>query len=351
MSIPCKKVEIFCGTGGVGKTTLATSRAVSLAKAGKKVLLITIDPAKRLKQLLGLDGQDSGNITPVSTKTFFENETESSDLYALLLSPSKTLERIGAAEGLTKDLDNRILKVLTKPYGGMNEIMAVIEVQFHLTNSDYDTVILDTPPGKHFIDFLQATRKIEQFFDKSFVEIFKFLGKKVGQQSTPKKMFSKIVSTGIKKLLSYLEKVTGSDFVDLFVDAIGFLYQTKNHFTSAIEFQKELGKKDFSNWFLVTSAEHHKVGEALHLLQGAGEFMHDDNFLCVNKCHKPFLDNWHPDDTELKLLKSTMLTKENELKTFAGKNFQRVLEFSEILSSTPCEHVTNLAQGWNLLRS
>ena len=116
-----------------------------------------------------------------------------------------------------------------------------------------------------------------------------------------KPLGSGIVSTGIKKLLSYLEKVTGSDFVDLFVDAIGFLYQTKGHFTSAIEFQKELGKKDFSNWFLVTSAEHHKVGEALHLLQGAGEFMHDDNFLCVNKCHKPFLDNWHPDDTELNL--------------------------------------------------
>lgn len=351
MSIPSKKVEIFCGTGGVGKTTLATSRAVSLSKSGKKILLITIDPAKRLKQLLGLDDQDSGEITSVSTKSFYPNEESHTTLDALLLSPSKTLNRIGHAEGLSNELDNRILKVLTKPYGGMNEIMAVIEVQFQLKNGHYDTIILDTPPGKHFIDFLQATRKIEQFFDKSFVEIFKYLGKKVGNNNAPKKLFSKIVSTGIKKLLSYLEKVTGSDFVDLFVDAIGFLYKTKDHFTSAIEFQKELGQRDFSNWFLVTSAEHHKVGEALHIMQGAGKFMHDDNYLCVNKCHKPFLDNWHPTDTDLNLLKSTMLTKENELKTFAGKNFQRVLEFSEILSSRPCEHVTNLAQGWNLLQS
>ncbi|OUR96127.1 hypothetical protein A9Q84_07130 [Halobacteriovorax marinus] len=348
MSIPNKKVEIFCGTGGVGKTTLATSRAIALSSQGYKVLLITIDPAKRLKQVLGLHDSDSGNIISIETKSFAEvSKSESFD--ALLLSPSKTLERIGKAEGLEDELDNRILKVLTKPYGGMNEIMAVLEVQFHLENGNYDTIVLDTPPGKHFIDFLEATKKIENFFDKSFVEIFKYLGKKVTGDSAPKKLFGKIVSSGIKKLLSYLEKVTGGDFVDIFIDAVGFLYKCREHFTSAIDFQKELRKKEFSNWFLVTSAEHHKVGEAMSLLQDAQKFMHGDNFLAVNKCLKPFLDNWHPIDKDLKILKSTMLTRENELKVFAGKNFKKVLEFSEILAAEPKEHVTDLAEGWNLL--
>ncbi|WP_127716526.1 ArsA-related P-loop ATPase [Halobacteriovorax sp. HLS] len=348
MSIPNKRVEIFCGTGGVGKTTLATSRAVALSEKGLKVLLITIDPAKRLKQVLGLQDSDSGILKKIDTQNFSEDNVENT-FDALLLSPSHTLERIAKAEGLEKELDNRILKVLTKPYGGMNEIMAVLEVQFHLATGNYDTVVLDTPPGKHFLDFLGATRKIEHFFDKSFVEIFKFLGKKVSGESAPKKFLGKLVSSGVKKLLSYLEKVTGGDFVDIFIDAVSLLYRCREHFTSAIDFQKELGKEDFSNWFLVSSAEHHKVGEAMSLFTEAKDFMHGDNYLAVNKCLKPFLDNWHPQESKLKTLKSTMLTRENELKMFAGNNFKKVLEFSEILSSEPKVHVTDLASGWKLL--
>jgi anion-transporting ArsA/GET3 family ATPase len=348
MSIPNKKVEIFCGTGGVGKTTLATSRAVALAESGLKVLLITIDPAKRLKQVLGLEDSDSGHIISIDNEQFCEGSKQST-FDALLLSPAHTLERITKAEGLEHELENRILKVLTRPYGGMNEIMAVLEVQFHLSSNKYDTIVLDTPPGKHFLDFLGATRKIEHFFDKSFVEIFKFLGKKVTSDSAPKKFLGRIVSSGIKKLLSYLEKVTGGDFVDIFIDAVSILYRCREHFISAIDFQQELGKQEFSNWFLVSSAEHHKVGEAMNLFDEAQRFMHSDNFLAVNKCLKPFLENWHPEAKELKTLKSTMLTRENELKMFAGKNFKKVLEFSEILSAEPKVHVTDLALGWKLL--
>ena len=59
----------------------------------------------------------------------------------------------------------------------MNEIMAIIEVQKHIQSDIYDVIVLDTPPGKHFLDFLNATKKIDKFFDKSFIEIFKFFGK------------------------------------------------------------------------------------------------------------------------------------------------------------------------------
>ena len=63
MHIPQKQVELFCGTGGVGKTTIATARALNLAKQNKKVLLITIDPAKRLKQILNLTAVSYTHLT------------------------------------------------------------------------------------------------------------------------------------------------------------------------------------------------------------------------------------------------------------------------------------------------
>jgi anion-transporting ArsA/GET3 family ATPase len=70
MILPMKKVEIFCGTGGVGKTTIATARALSLALQGKKVLLITIDPAKRLKQILKIEDNDDGKICNITLDLF-----------------------------------------------------------------------------------------------------------------------------------------------------------------------------------------------------------------------------------------------------------------------------------------
>ena len=68
--IPLKPIEIFCGTGGVGKTTLASSRALYWALKGKKVLLITIDPARRLKEVLNLNDQKSGEIEKVNSSLF-----------------------------------------------------------------------------------------------------------------------------------------------------------------------------------------------------------------------------------------------------------------------------------------
>ena len=178
------KLEVFCGTGGVGKTSLSCSRAQFLSEQGHDVLLMTIDPAKRLKQLLHLEEKDAGHLVKFNQK-----------LSVLLMSTDVTLKRICG------EFNNHILETLSDPYGGLNEILSVVELTHQIKINQYDYVILDTPPGKHFLDFLEALQKIENFFDSSFIEMFQYFGNK------RPKLFDRLFSGGLKKMLGYLLKL------------------------------------------------------------------------------------------------------------------------------------------------
>lgn len=341
MAIETKSFEIFCGTGGVGKTTLAASRALAQASSGLRVLLITIDPARRLKDLLGLSENSIGDVTAV--------EVNGIKLDALLMSPEKTIGRM-AATYKTPDLaSNRIVKILSKPYGGMNEILSLVEVQMQFDSGKYDVIVLDTPPGAHFLDFLEGIGKIRSFFDQSFVEIFSYLGSKTasaGKKILGFGLINKVISGGLRKLLGYLQKVTDAKFIDDFILAVQVIYQSKEGFMKGLGLQDRLKSKSACNWFLVTSVEQGKAQEAIEMKKHAANFIHQDHFLVLNKCLEHEMEGWHPTDEKLKLIRASLDDREKELKKALKENFPVVLEFPEVMSLEPIEHVNNLTQKW-----
>lgn len=342
-----KKIEIFSGTGGVGKTTLASARAINLASSGKSILLITIDPAKRLKEVLGIKDEQAGEV--ISIKDPLKQQDDFT-LDIQLMSPDKTIERISKRSHSSQITSNRIMKILSRPYGGLNEILAIVELQLNFNKNQYDTIVLDTPPGGHFLDFLESVNKIRTFFDQSFIEIFQYLGKKVETNkaaSVGKRFVTMVVSSGAKKLLGYLKNVTGEKFVDDFLGAIQSIYSCKDVFLDALSMQEQLKDSHNCNWFLVTSADQHKANEAIELQTKAQAILNDQSYIILNKCLTQEIANWHPQAGTLEAaLRDSFEQKEKKIKDLMKDKYKNILEFSEILKVSPLDHVKELNKQW-----
>ncbi|HEY5677175.1 MAG TPA: ArsA-related P-loop ATPase, partial [Myxococcales bacterium] len=167
-SLAGKRVAVCVGSGGVGKTTVAAALALGRALQGGKVLVCTIDPARRLANALGLEAL--GNVeSHVPAHKFREaGLAPKGQLFAMMLDVKRTWDDLVARHAPDRArqeriYQNRIYQQLSGALAGSQEYMAMEKLYELATERDYDLIVLDTPPTAHALDFLEAPERILDF--------------------------------------------------------------------------------------------------------------------------------------------------------------------------------------------
>jgi anion-transporting ArsA/GET3 family ATPase len=172
-----KRVLVLCGAGGVGKTTTAAALGVEAARAGRRVLVLTIDPARRLAELMGLP-EGGAEPTPVSLEHLRAGDAERTGrLDVWMLDPGVVLERMVRRTSATPEaaraiLEHRLYGVLSELVAGVQEYAAAEALDSFLSEDRYELIILDTPPSRHALDFLEAPGRLGRFLDERVVALF-----------------------------------------------------------------------------------------------------------------------------------------------------------------------------------
>lgn len=172
-----RKVIVCCGAGGVGKTTTSTGLALAAARMGRRVLALTVDPSKRLADTLGVDRNSPHPTAPSLERLSLAGIRAPGSLEAWMLDPQLVADRVVRA--LHKDdadverlRGNRIYREVSRMVAGMQEYTAMEALGGFLASGRYDLVILDTPPSRHALDFLEGPNRLAEFMEGPVFQLF-----------------------------------------------------------------------------------------------------------------------------------------------------------------------------------
>lgn len=205
------RTVICCGSGGVGKTTTAAALAVRAAEAGRHVVVLTIDPARRLAQSLGLDGLDN-NPAPITAI----DATAGGSLHAMMLDMKRTFDEVVEA-GASPDkaqaiLTNPFYVALSSSFAGTSEYMAMEKLgQLRATaaagEQPWDLIVVDTPPSRSALDFLDAPARLSSFLDGRFIRLLTAPARKGGRA------YVRAITGAVGGVTAILTKALGTSLV------------------------------------------------------------------------------------------------------------------------------------------
>jgi anion-transporting ArsA/GET3 family ATPase len=268
----------------VGKTTTSAAIAMGMAAQGKKVAVLTIDPAKRLANSLGLAelGNEERLVDPAR---FAEHGVEmKGELWAMMLDAKRTFDDLierHAPDEETRDrvLNNRIYKEISNAMAGSQEYMAMEKLYELHQEARYDLLVLDTPPTRHALDFIEAPERMTRFIEGKSLQFF----------LKPGRFGVKVLGRSGGILFSALKRITGIDLLqDLseFFQSFGDMAQG---FSERARRVNELLANRRTTFLLVSAPERDPIDEAVYFWRRLKEAKLPFGGIVVNKVHLDYV--------------------------------------------------------------
>lgn len=275
---PDTHILVTCGSGGVGKTTTAAALAVRAADQGRTVAVLTIDPAKRLAQSLGLGELDN---TPRRVDSVTSGTGE---LWAMMLDTRRTFDDMVQAHS-TPDRAQQIFanpfyQTISTSFSGTQEYMAMEKLGRLSATGQWDLIVVDTPPSRSALDFLDAPQRLSSFLD----------GRTIRMLTTPGRGVVKIVGAGFSLFAKAVSTVIGGQmltdaatFVQLFEDMFG-------GFRARATATYELLRDEGTSFVVVATCEADALREASYFAERLQEEKMPLAGLVLNRTHPPLAD-------------------------------------------------------------
>jgi anion-transporting ArsA/GET3 family ATPase len=278
------RIVISAGSGGVGKTTVAASVALWGALQGRRTVVITIDPARRLASSMGL-AQLGSEVTEIPPPLLAAQGIEPRGTFAALMLDQKgawdaLVERHAPAEARERILQNRFYQHLSQAFAGSHEYMAIEQLCVLAESGAWDLIVVDTPPTRHALDFLEAPRRLDDFLDRSVIRWFVKPYFSAGWAAL------QAVNRTATFILRRLEQATGmgalTEISDFFTNMSGLF----ENFHARVARAQEVLRGPETAFVLVTSPEEQVLGDAEYLCVKMNELAMPLRGVVFNRVHR-----------------------------------------------------------------
>src|ERR1700743_2294341 len=252
------RIIVSCGSGGVGKTTPAAARGLRAAERGRHVVVLTVDPARRLAQSMGLTYLD--NIPrPVDV-----DSPAGGSLHAMMLDMKRTFDEIVEAHAdpdrAAQILANPFYQSLSSSFAGTQEYMAMEKLGQLQRTDQWDLIVVDTPPSRSALDFLDAPQRLGRFLDGRLIRL-------LTAPASPGRAYMKVLNAGFSIVTGTLTKVLGAQVLkdmQTFVTAFDTMF---GGFRERAETTYQLLQTPGTSFLVVAAPEPDALREAAYFVE------------------------------------------------------------------------------------